>query len=595
MLRTSIALLLVFGLSACGGNDDSQSSESSQPEILPAKYDNITIDIEPNNPLIGDITVYLGKWYPCSDEHPEYCNSDGKNKVTRDDIKYITRFSADELRQFSPESISKDLFADGQYTLLDVLLYISHVRDDFELTLGDFDESIGTYKFTVNFDYNQDGEFSLEGDGADNFNNTDWYTRFTYTAAEFWREVGEPSLEAIYERTDQFLIRNNTEVRIEHFDPLMTERREEIQHKEVERLNAHGGKIVVPEIQVDYGDGRGYVTVAQDVEAKPYNLRPDLIKKDVITMMDVLMTVDQEMGFDIGYSFWPTLSTEANVNAYAITRVNGKGHEGMAGWLLYTGELESDTDFFSSFPFHKSVEDILNAPTGTYCSWMGELDAHTAKVCKEEWNYTFGGNQLHQMTDSWLQTYPHEVIRIKWIDMGPMAEITEINNPDDGKFSVYDITKADAKLTESHFGWKVADCGLCHSIDNIHLNGDSPELPDSVEPYFCASCHGGNGAPEGHGEQSRCHWCHSQDKAMDHHGEASMESLATDIQCSDSMLNQSGPCANLIRGFPSPIHDKAGNLTQYDGTLKSRGNSDWFTSQSFPDPYSCVTCHPNPK
>lgn len=61
---------------------------------------------------------------------------------------------------------------------------------------------------------------------------------------------------------------------------------------------------------------------------------------------------------------------------------------------------------------------------------------------------------------------------------------------------------ASAKLTESHTGWKNADCALCHA--DVHNQG--------YVGGACATCHGSNGAPtrtSGHANDS-CAGCHSQ-------------------------------------------------------------------------------------
>ncbi|QIZ76255.1 hypothetical protein [Ferrimonas lipolytica] len=580
-------------LAACGDSSDSVSEQPTTPELAPS-YDNITVDVTPNSTLEGELYVYLGRVAFCRDDE-RYCDANGNNTLTTDDSQYVITVNADDLKAHFAQSINSTLFAAGQYSLLDLLLYISDVRDDFQLELGEFDDSIGTYRFSVSFDANQDGEFSID-DGIENFENSNWYPRLAYTEGDFKRDGGgEP--EATYERTEEWMLRPNVEVRMQPYSQAMTDRREWVQAREVARLAEHGGKVVIPEVVADFGDGRGYVAIAHDVEVKAYNLRPDLWQPGTLSMTDLMMTLHHEYGIDVGLTFWPTLGTGSNVESYAITSINGQRARGFEGWSMHTGEHDAGSDFFKDLDFFENETVPLEAMVGSdgkYCTWLPQpLSADDASDCKADWGERFGGNTNHQMPDTWLLTYPHEIVEYKWAAMWPMWENTEQNVPEDGKFSIYDISQAVAPLTEDHFGWKIADCSLCHSIDNIHLNGDSPILPSTAEPYFCASCHSNNGAPQGHGEESRCHWCHSNDLLMPNHGKASLKVNANTVECAEGLSQEQGPCANHDGIKKRPVHDAARNLDKYDDTLKVLGNSDWVTDQQFPDPYSCLTCHTN--
>lgn len=588
------ASLFAFLIAGCNSGDDnveapsSAVTDSSSIAVSAPKYDNLTVNINPNEAFDGEINVYLGKWFSCSDEHPEYC--DGTlNKLTIDDSKYAFKIKTEELKNHFVDSISKEYLREGFYSVLDALLYVSDISDVIDIQVGDFDESIGTYKVTTSFDANGDGVFSIAGDGKDNYKNQDWYFRFLYHQGDFAKEAATPAYEAAYLRAEQFVLRDGINIRFEKFDPEVTKRRQYLQKKEVDRLDENNGKIIISEVKVNYDDGRGLVTIANNVEVKPYNLRPDLFNDNVVTAADVLMTLDQELGQDISFTFWPEISTSTKVNSYAVTSVNGLGGGAMSGWSIYSGEAEAAKDFYGR---EYTLEQILSAPTGTYCAWMGELTPELAEVCRVEYSAKNGGYALHLMSDITVMKYPTEIVTLSFGNRhAGRWKITEANNAADGKFTIYDLDNAAHSLDENHFGWGIADCGLCHSIDNIHLQGDSPNLPDNVEPYYCASCHNSNGAPKGHGETARCFWCHSENKKMEHHGDASMYSFASDINCSGDIAGQTGPCSNLVDS--NPIRDKAMNPTEYSESLVTRGNSDWYTSESFPDPYSCITCHPN--
>lgn len=61
---------------------------------------------------------------------------------------------------------------------------------------------------------------------------------------------------------------------------------------------------------------------------------------------------------------------------------------------------------------------------------------------------------------------------------------------------------AEGKLTASHQGWGEACCEDCHTLAG-HNEG--------LAPYECADCHGVNGAPRGHTNETPCAECHGQE------------------------------------------------------------------------------------
>ncbi|TKB56513.1 hypothetical protein [Ferrimonas aestuarii] len=647
----AIALSSLMALSGCGS--DSNSDAASAPiEPTPQEkiHEAMDVAVTPESSLEGTITVYLGHWFPCSDLHPEMCTDDadlsnlpaiGVNGDPSDPTRpiygranplghynkqhnrttakpapgaadYTMTISAAELKRFAERSVRDDIFVDGNYSALDVILYVSSIRDDFEVTLGDFNKTLNTYEFTTSFDANNDGDFDDEGDSKDSVN---WYASMLYSGGDAKKSNGQPVFEPLYDRMDELWVKQGMHIRFQPEAVSMTERRNQGLQAEVDRFKAAGNKVVIDELRVDFGDGRGDQVLASQVEVKPYNLRPDVFQKDVITAMDIALTVHDEYGIEMGIAFWPTISTNANVGSYAITEVDGKRAHGFYGWSIKRGEDFTYNDFFynpnKEWPV---VSDVQHG--GFYdgaCQFLREQDGSisdaNAQDCIDNWFTLFGGVSTHRMLDTLPMVMPQQFLSIYWFaNMENAWEMAHRNYGPDGQFPIYDVKEAKAPLDESHFGWQVADCALCHNQDEIHLDGDSPALPADTQPYYCASCHGSNGAPQGHGEQARCFWCHSSDKLMPNHGEASKQLYFDDVACSGTTKQKGinidgwqGPCADAVK-LASPqwhreIKDVADNSSYYSELplekRKTYGNSDWRTSDTFPDPYSCMTCHPN--
>ncbi|QIZ76282.1 hypothetical protein [Ferrimonas lipolytica] len=643
-LPIAAALSSLLALSGCGSDSDSNSSPAPATPVDDngKLHSALEVAVTPKSSLEGTINVYLGRWYPCSDLHREMCtddapevlpllglngeyakgNADGSynKKYNRTTVApapgaddYTMQIDAADLKSFAAESVRNDIFVAGHYSALDVLLYVASIRDDFEVTLGDFNEEMNTFEFTTSFDANNDGDF----DDADDYKDSkNWYAAMLYSGGDAKKSNGIPALEPLYERMDELWVKDSMHLRFQPESDVMVERREQSLKAEVERFNANGGKVVLPELRVLFEGDSSYQVVAQNIEVKPYNLRPDVFQQDVITVLDVVLTAHDEYGVKFGVNFWPTIATNSDVGAYAVTSIDDNRAHGFYGWILYRGEDFTSKDFNFYKPnleWPLATDLQTNASFASACEFLrddnGALDDAAAQLCIDEWFNMFGGRNTHRMADTVPMVMPHEYVQFEWFsNMENAWEMAHRNYvPSDSKL-IADIDDAIAPLDNTHFGWEIADCGLCHSIDNIHLNGDSPILPSSAEPYFCASCHGSNGAPEGHGEEARCFWCHSNDKLMANHGEASQPMYFDDVECSGTTKAKGinidglvGPCADAVKqtspSWHREIKDIADNSSAYiELELDKRityGNSDWRTSESFPDPLSCMTCHPN--
>ncbi|WP_153914396.1 hypothetical protein [Shewanella sp. TC10] len=602
-----LSIIIALGLTGCGSdNNGAESTIPEIPETSEPKHESLTVNIEPNETLEDDITVYLGRWYACNGtEASAFCDSDGRNVIVSDESKYVMTIPSEDLiEEFGGKSAYSAILQDGHFSVLDLMEYVSRKRDDFNLNVGDFDPAIGTYRFTVDFDANGDG--IIDVNDPEEYQNPNWYSRFMYNSGEFQREVVDPAIEATYTPTDLMVVRSGSLFRLQPYSEDMTHRREEVQAMMVDRVSSNNDKVVIEKITINVN---GEATIYENVEVNSYGMRSDLFKEGVITYLDILLSLNDSLEHDakVDLSYWPQLSTGANVGSFSIVGLNDVRSAGWSGWVIFADQADTGKDFFNPRGAVVTAETVQ--ANRSYCPWMGsDITLDQAQLCLDDWKTIADG---HIMPDVWVMNAPPKSITLNYMEaMWSQWQTTELFRAGDGLGKEYDITKAVAPLTQEHFGWGIADCSLCHSVDNVHLNGDSPSLPGTAEPYYCAQCHSSNGAPIGHGETSRCHWCHSEDKLMTNHGGASARGLANNLTCNDSLLNNVhpdyageseliGPCANKANLTTSPIHDKAFNKRTaysdiaYPEDLMAVGNSDWHSDEQFPDPYSCVTCHPN--
>lgn len=580
--------------------------------------------------------------------------------------------------------IQSEMFNDNQITFADALMYLSQTREDFHVEYQ-WDDSLKTYLWEVSYDKNNDGDYDDEGDSKADKN---WYATYMIDFGKFRRELYyEPSGEALYLRLETVLVQPNSGLHFRSFSPMMTQRRQSIHKIQADLKAASTPKyysentevIVVPTVSITpietIGVMGGEELIFHNVEARSHNLRPDVFKKDkAITMADVLLSMREQGLIDVGYSFWGTLESGVDVQHFLLNEINGVRGSGVHGYGQNTGVSWSMSDFASKYIVSQQVElnstaiGASSSTKPTYCDHVGQsnpfdatdtsldhpdgiIDAEGIAALHEDCDPAltditdwYADQEAHMFSDTWVMNYPGDLLAVfnfTMYDFYPEEESKRWVGDD--KWPVYDINNATAPLDDSHFGWGIADCGNCHSLDGIHSDGDiadslgvnptpiniydegvqSYPVTDKSElviaPFQCAQCHGSNGAPKGHGETGRCFWCHSEDFQPTAHGTVNTyinrmyeggntpdipnrTYRVIDVDSTDTAAVadlEAELQQNLAPWIDLSIYpEKEGISWQgywgyYPDDMKVRTNSDWTTDPVYPDPYACATCHPN--
>ncbi|MGS0681960.1 hypothetical protein ACVBIL_12430 [Shewanella sp. 125m-7] len=611
--RVTSAVLLSLILSGCGSDDDN-SAVAPPIETFPLeKYSVVDVN---HQPIIDKVhRVSLGRYddkVKAWIHGPDGADLDKDGKITVEDAHQAGVFndplgdpninSVDifAFLEANPDELGKytarpDIFVQGQYSVFDVLRYVVHSNPQlrFESVVTAKDSPLNTTEFVLSYDANNNGDFSDDGEYS---NSDDWFYRFKTSAGDFQRDIGEPAGEANYARMDEMWAQDDMDIRFQPFGEAMTARRFFSWKTEMERLDANNGKYVIPELRIQKEGAPTPYTYVRDLEVFAHDLRPDVFQPGVITAVDIFMSAI-DAGYDYKMSYWPVLDTGSKVYSYSINRADGLTSTAGKGWLSYFGEDHTANDF------------TLKSPS---CKWDKEgkpvlESAFSKEECIEDFQFIFGGDMLHLMTDVWVMPYPKEYALLKYSSHYPMFGFEEYNGDkgskeyDFGDGDVVTLEKllpatdsdVDTLLTESHYGWGKADCMLCHESETGHMNGaplpvNSVDGFDQPQAYFCATCHGTNGGSDGHGATARCFWCHSDSKTPEFHGDAfSQRTIASILDKLDmeKQIFTNGPAATHPRDAP-------GNRASYTA-VKTGTNSDWSMSKHFPDPYSCMTCHPN--
>ncbi|WP_282109572.1 hypothetical protein [Shewanella algicola] len=412
-----------------------------------------------------------------------------------------------------------------------------------------------------------------------------------------------------------------------------------------------------------------------NVEARSHNFRPDIFKKDkAITMADVLLSMREQGLIDVGFTFWGKLASDVDVQHFIINEINGQRAAGFKNYVINTGVSWALEDFAAKYMVSQQANldstavGASSSTMPTYCDRKGqsnpfdptdtsldhpdgildtEGEAERRENCDPELTEVsdwYNDQEFHFFSDVWVMNHPGDIMAVfnfSMYDFYPVGDSKRIAG--DQKWPIADINNAIAPLNSEHLGWGVADCGTCHSLNGIHSKDDigvslgvnpkpisiydegvtSYPVTDPSElviaPFECASCHGSNGAPEGHGEEGSCFWCHSEDVIPPNHGTAStyiskmyeggngedipnrtyrsVDVDSTDPEAVSALeveLQENITEVMNLSVYPEKEGIKwQGYWGKYKDDMKVRTNSSWTTDPVYPDPYACVTCHPN--
>ncbi|AZG73287.1 hypothetical protein [Shewanella livingstonensis] len=569
----------------------------------------------------------------------------GIKNVEAGPISYVQTEDMREYLATNPDGLGAgtsrpDIFVEGIYSHFDLLRFVVGTHDDLRFE-GDIisykDSAYDTYEFNLSWDQNQDGVFD-EKDG-EYYNSDDWHFAYENSRGQNTFYAGS-RLDYTYRRMDQTWLREGQQVRFLPHHEAMTNRRHWIWKQEQDRLAASDGKFIIP-ILMHSGGAELTIPefqaqrnpspeiIATNVEVKAFNLRSDVWQPGHITSMDVWMSVAEQTGERYSFTWWPVMSSGAIVNNFSLMEHPYSGPYG--GWMAsipYQGELVAALDFAMA-PFPTCDFKLDGSPTA---AGEGEIPQD---ICNQEWLsfQGIGGNNLSEVAGANLLSYPPEYMALVTLSATAFNNVDEIDmhygDRDSkemyvakselqfstlnslGDFDLYptvdatqtarlrqvvaatkDTTVGNAKiLDQTHFGWNISDCTQCHNENKQPLGHGGQSWPtnsadgfDYIQPYYCASCHGSNGASEGHNRGARCFWCHNTNNPdglhMKNHGDAS---LAKFVPAEENVSNQRTASGQQL--------DFDGTEKPYDDLWFPSHNSDYNLSKTYPDPYSCTACH----
>ena len=226
------------------------------------------------------------------------------------------------------ETVRPDLFQNGSFSVFDVLLHLD-LKGEINLDYH-FNTSMNTHVID-----------SLNGE----FN---WWYQIYYSGG---------SLEKNVERIDHYPWKPGAYIQMYHESSSYVQNAYSTFREEVDRFTFNNDSIIIPMVNVS---GHSFSEIFYNVTVLPHNLRNETFQQDVITALDVIMTLGDLGNITYELTWHESFRGASYVHSYFVSKINTDEAVGRCGYLY---------DVSDSFIWLSADERILTSPESVYFYW----------------------------------------------------------------------------------------------------------------------------------------------------------------------------------------------------------------------------------
>lgn len=247
---------------------------------------------------------------------------------------------ADENYFFDPtlvETTRPDLFKQGVFSMFDILVHLD--KQNIIALEYHFDDSLNTHIID-----------SIDGEA-------NWWYITYYSGGWAEQNVFRPDHYPWKPLTVLRFYQTNTQ----HLANIYS-----VWNQEVERLNSNNGTMIIPEVIIQ---GDTFRKVFQNVEVTPHNLRNDTFQENVITAIDVILSLGDQGKISYELQWYDTLGTARVVRSYWVDAIDDDKAYDRCGFVYEAGSYRHQR--FTGNHIHlPSDTRILNSPDYVEFFWI---------------------------------------------------------------------------------------------------------------------------------------------------------------------------------------------------------------------------------
>ena len=226
------------------------------------------------------------------------------------------------------ETERPDLFQNGSFSVFDVLLHLDS-KGDISLNYH-FNSSMNTYVID-----------SLNG-------KTNWWYYTYYSGGGREHNV---------ERIDHYPWKPGAYITMYQESASYVQNAYSTFREEVDRFTFNNDSIIIPMVNVS---GHSFNEVFYNVSVLPHNLRNETFQQDVITAIDVIMTLGDLGNITYELTWHESFRGASYVHSYFVSKINTDETAGRCGFLY---------DVSGSYIFLSADERILTSPESINFYW----------------------------------------------------------------------------------------------------------------------------------------------------------------------------------------------------------------------------------
>jgi hypothetical protein len=167
-------------------------------------------------------------------------------------------------------------------------------------------------------------------------------------------------------RSDHYPWKHGTVLRFFQVSDLKIEGIYTVWKEEIQRLENNDGIIIIPEVII-----RGYSFVKEfsNVTVTPHNLRNDTFQENVITAIDVILSLGDQDEIEYELQWYDSIGTADFVRSYWVDAIDGDRAVETCGFVYEAGSFEY-VGFSGNHIHLPSDSRILNSPYYVTYFWI---------------------------------------------------------------------------------------------------------------------------------------------------------------------------------------------------------------------------------
>jgi len=226
------------------------------------------------------------------------------------------------------ETARPDLFQNGSFSVFDILLHLDS-KGDIDLEYH-FNTSMNTHVID-----------SLNGEA-------NWWYHTFYSGG---------GIEDNIERIDHYPWKPGTYIIMYQESSSYIQNAYSTFREEVNRLIFNNGSVIIPRVNVS---GHSFSEVFYNVTVLPHNLRNETFQQDIITAIDVIMTLGDLGNITYELEWHESFRGASYVHSYFVSKINTDETAGRCGYLY---------DVSGSYIYLSADERILTSPESINFYW----------------------------------------------------------------------------------------------------------------------------------------------------------------------------------------------------------------------------------